>query len=329
MLKKGAIFCGGPSSEHEVSISSAETIFKYIDKKKYEVYFFYISKENKCKLLIAQESVDFHKINPVTPLVKGLEDLAEKKIFAFLAGTHGEFVEDGRLQVMLEYFKIPYSGTGVSGSSIAMDKYRTALLVNTIEGITIPKTVLLESPYSFPKELKLPVIIKPNTMGSSVAITIAHTQKDFTIQIKDLHKHYPFQEIVVQEYLEGAIEIQCGTLQKKDGTFLQVPPIEIIPKKNVFFDYDSKYKVGGATEITPPVGISKKLSDKITAKSIELHKLLGLQTYSRNDFLIRNNKIYFLEANSLPGMTATSLLPQEAAAIGIPFDKLLDFIINN
>lgn len=329
MRRKVAIFCGGPSSEFEVSLNSAKTIYKYIDKKKYELYFFFISKESICKLFIASDSTDFLKTKTETSLSKGLEDIKRKSILALLAGLHGEFVEDGRLQALLELFQIPYTGSGVSGSSIAMDKYRTSLLVNTIDGVYIPKSVLLQKPYHLPKNLTLPVIIKPNALGSSVSISIAYTNDEFSKQIKRLLKNYPKQEIVVQEYLQDAIEIQSGTLQRKDGTFLDVPPIEIIPKKNVFFDYDSKYLVGGATEITPPVGIPKKLSDEIMKISIKLHTLLGLKTYSRNDFLIKNGKIYFLEANTLPGMTATSLLPQEAAAIGISFPQLLDFIIEN
>ena len=129
--------------------------------------------------------------------------------------------------------------------------------------------------------------------------------------------------------MKDSIEIQCGTLQKKNGDFIALPPIEIVPKKNVFFDYDSKYLNGGATEITPPISIDKSLSDKISQLSIDIHKLLMLKTYSRTDFLIKNGKIYFLETNTLPGMTATSLLPQEANSIGISYPQLLDFIISN
>ncbi len=329
MIKKIAIFCGGPSSEHEVSLSSSKTMYQYIDKEKYEIYFFYISKTGNCKLLLATEKVNLEKIKTQTTLIKGLEDLKRRKIFALLAGIHGEFVEDGRLQGLLEFFGIKYSGSGVTASSLAMDKYRSALLVKNIEGVLLPKTEILTNDFSFPKALKLPVIIKPNSMGSSVGVTIARTTSEYNKQIADFRKEYPSQEIVIQEYFENVIEIQSGTLQLKNGKFLPVPPIEIIPKKNVFFDYDSKYKIGGATEITPPIGIPKKLSDKIAKISIEVHKLLGLRTYSRNDFLVVGGKIYFLEANTLPGMTATSLLPQEANAIGISFPQLLDFLIEN
>lgn len=329
MLKRIAIFCGGPSSEYEVSLSSASTMYKYIDKNKYELYFFFISKNRNCKLLIASDNVDLNKIKTSTPLIEGLEDLKKKKIFAFLAGIHGEFAEDGRLQGLLEFFGIPYSGSGVTASSLAMDKYRSALLVKTLDGVLLPKTFMLSENYELPKSLKLPVILKPNAMGSSVGVTIAKTLADYKKQVNEFRKKYPDQEIIVQKYFENSIEIQSGVLQKKNGKFLPVPPIEIRPMKNVFFDYDSKYKAGGATEITPPIGIPKSVSNKIAQISNSLHKLLGLKTYSRNDFLVVKGKIYFLEANTLPGMTATSLLPQEANAIGISFPKLLDFLIEN
>ena len=130
------------------------------------------------------------------------------------------------------------------------------MLVGTIQGVDLPKMELLKGAFDFPKEFKFPLIIKPNTMGSSIGVTIANTVEDYKKQIALFHVSFPLQEIIVQEYLKGAIEIQCGTLEKKDGQFISIPPIEIIPQKNAFFDYDSKYLVGGATEITPPQSIS-------------------------------------------------------------------------
>lgn len=329
MRRKIAIFCGGPSSEHEVSINSAKTIQEHIDKKKYEPYIFYISKNLKTILTPCDKKIDFEKLKPKIDLIENLKLLKENNFFAFLGGIHGEFVEDGRLQSLLDFFKIPYSGSDFAASSLAMNKFKTALIAKNIKGVNLPKTVLLNNDCKFPNHLKFPIIIKPNSMGSSVGVSVLNSISEYSEQINKFIKKYPSQEILLQEYFKNAIEIQSGTLQKINGDFVEIPPIEIIPNKNVFFDYDSKYKIGGAKEITPPVGISKKLSDKIAKISIELHKLLKLKTYSRNDFLVVGKKIYFLEVNTLPGMTATSLLPQEAKAAGIEFTDLIDFIITN
>jgi D-alanine-D-alanine ligase len=324
MLQKVSIFCGGPSSEHEVSILSASKIFELIDKKKYNVSLLYIGRNLSCEFL--KDTTSIPKF-PKIPLLEALTTLKATKSFCLLAGVHGEFVEDGKIQTLLEFFKIPYSGTGPEACALAMDKYRSSLVVGSLSGVVIPSTNFYDQ--TTDKLFQFPVVIKPNTLGSSVGVSIVHTKKELDKAIKNLKANFPDQQILAQEYLEDAIEIQCGALQKKNGDFIALPPIEIIPKKNVFFDYDSKYLSGGATEITPPVSISKKLSDKISILSIEIHKLLALKTYSRTDFMVKNGKIYFLETNTLPGMTATSLLPQEANSIGISYPQLLDFIISN
>ena len=324
MLKKVAIFCGCPSSEHEVSILSASKIFELIDKKKFNATLFYIGKNLLCEFL-----PDTSKIpqSPNVPLLEGLASLQANNYFCLLAGVHGEFVEDGKIQTLLEFFKIPYSGTGPEACALAMDKYRSSIVVDSLSEVHLPKTNFFDEGAN--KLPSLPLVVKPNTLGSSVGVSIVHTKKEFDNAIKDIQEKFPDQQILLQEYLKDSIEIQCGTLQKKNGDFIALPPIEIVPKKNVFFDYDSKYLNGGATEITPPISIDKSLSDKISQLSIDIHKLLMLKTYSRTDFLIKNGKIYFLETNTLPGMTATSLLPQEANSIGISYPQLLDFIISN
>ena len=323
MLQKVSIFCGGPSSEHEVSILSASKIFELIDKNKYDVSLLYIGRNLLCEFLTDTSSIP---TSTKIPLLEALAILQSNNSFSLLAGVHGEFVEDGKIQTLLEFFKIPYSGTGPEACALAMDKYRSSIVVGSLPDILIPKTRIHDESTKVPP---FPFVTKPNTLGSSVGVSIVHTKKEFDIAIEDLKKSFPDQQILIQEYLKDSIEIQCGTLQKKNGDFVVLPPIEIVPKKNVFFDYNSKYVSGGATEITPPISINKKLSEKISQISIKIHELLRLKTYSRTDFLVKNGKIYFLETNTLPGMTATSLLPQEANSIGISYPELLDFIIAN
>jgi D-alanine-D-alanine ligase len=329
MVKKIAIFCGGPSSEHEVSLSSASTIYQFIDKKKYEVYFFYISKDNNCKLLPAGPKINLKKIVATASLLKGLEDLSKKKIFAFLAGIHGEFVEDGKLQTLLEYFKIRYSGSDPSSSSLCMDKFRSTLAIYTT-GILCPRSTLEEIKDSLvlPSVLSFPIIIKPNNLGSSVGVCQVSNNKELLKKALEIKSKLHVSHVILQEFIEG-IELSCGVLQTKNNDFIKLPPIEIRPKKAKLFDYASKYDVGGSEEITPPTSIDKKLSDKISDAAATAHVILGCKTYSRSDFIAVDSKFYFLETNTLPGMTATSLLPQEANAFGITFPKLLDFLIEN
>lgn len=327
MLKKIAIFCGGPSSEHEVSLSSASAIYESINKKKYELYFFYISREKKCRLVIASDEVDLTKIKADRDLLHGLEDLSRKKIFALLAGIHGEFVEDGKLQVMLEYFNIPYTGSKIASSSLCMDKYRSMLIAGEIPGIHLPKTIHIDKGSSIPRT-SFPCIVKPNSLGSSVGVFKVNNNEELRKAVDTIFTKYEEELVIIQEFIDG-IELSCGVLQDKKGKIIQLPPIEIRPVNSPVFDYSSKYEVGGSEEITPPQSLSKKESDRISEISERVHLLLGCKLYSRSDFRVRRGKIYYFETNTLPGLTATSLIPQEANAIGISFPKLLDFLIDN
>lgn len=325
MRKKIAIFCGGPSSEHEVSINSAKTIYKFIDKNNYDTFYFFISKDLKVKFKEASDKFNFTVDSSDPSLIEALLHYP-KKTLALLAGIHGEFVEDGKLQTILETNQIPYSGSDSKGSMLAMDKYLSALIAKEIKHLSIPTTHLLTKTTSL-KDYKYPVLIKPNELGSSVGVFIANNKDELMKALAVLRGNLNVDSVLVQEYITDAIEISCGCLQKKGWEFIKLPPIEIRPKKATLFDYASKYEIGGSEEITPPPSLSKELSDEISYLTCELHNLLGLKTYSRSDFLIKDDKIYYLETNTLPGMTATSLLPQEANAAGISFPELLDFII--
>jgi D-alanine-D-alanine ligase len=135
-------------------------------------------------------------------------------------------------------------------------------------------------------------------------------------------------EVLLQEYIKG-LEISVGCLEKTDGEFIKLPPIEIIPTHSEYFDYESKYIAGASLEITPPEHISKELAETISRFAMVVHKLLGCTVYSRTDIIVKDDEIYFLETNTLPGMTANSLLPKEAAAVNIEFRQLITFLIEN
>lgn len=320
-MKKIAIICGGPSHEHEVSINSTKSILKNINRKLYDPTVFYISKVLKCQIF--KPTTDNWKLNPKEPFLSALQKL-KKFDLAFL-GMHGEFGEDGVIQTFLDFEGVKYTGCDPYASKLCMDKYRTALIIKQL-GVLIPKTKLirLEDAVSL---TKFPFVLKPNKAGSSVGTGIIKNAQELKNFLKSIKKDFdPKSEYLVQELISGT-ELSCGCLQDKNGKFIKLPPIEIIPQVSSFFSYKAKYAHGGSKEISPPQSISKALSNKISNLACEIHELLGCKTYSRSDFFVKNDKIYYLETNTLPGMTETSLLPQEAAAAGINFSELLDFLI--
>lgn len=327
-MKKIAILCGGPSSEYDVSLNSAKTIFTFLNKKKYEAVVCHISHNLTAKILYS-DTLDFKSIESATPLSTVLKKLKEDGFFAFLAAMHGEFGEDGTLQKLLEKEKISYSGSNVVSSRLCTDKTKSMSIVKSL-GFRIPKTIIISRKQQNIEiqDFSYPIIVKPNNLGSSVGVFIVHNIKELHQKIRELQKSEHITQILIQEFING-IELSCGTLQDKNGKFILLPPIEIHPVKNELFDYNAKYTVGGSKEITPPVSIDKKLSDSISEATKKIHLALCCRTYSRSDFIVENGVFYYLETNTLPGMTATSLLPQEAEAIGISFPQLLDFLIDN
>lgn len=324
-MKKIAIFCGGPSSEYEISLSSAKSILNHIDKKKYIPFIFYIKKNLSSTYYKAGKEIDTPKNAKFDSFEKVLKKNKNYFDIAFLGALHGEFGEDGTIQLLLENLGIKYTGSNSKSSSLCIDKFQSMENVKKIKEIETPKTVFLNlNDLESTPPLKFPFIIKPNTLGSSVLVFRVGNKKDYTHAISEIKKAHA-EEILIQELIEG-IELSCGCLETKRGKFLELPPIEITPKAS-FFDYESKYEIGGSEEIAPPISISKKESDRISKLTIKIHKLLKCKTYSRSDFIYNNGKVYFLETNTQPGMTSTSLLPKEAKAAGISFIKLIDFMI--
>jgi len=323
------LICGGPSSEHEVSINSSRSIFEAIDKTKYTVSLLYIDRELNAAFTLLPDTFSIPEGQDLfKPLHIAIETHLKETDICLLAGIHGEFVEDGRLQNMLEYYGIKYTGSESAASSLAMDKYRTSLVVQSLGIVEIPNTILIDLEKELSYEgLEYPLIYKPNTLGSTVGVHIVMSETELKKAILTEKKSGKYRFGLLQEYIQDALELTCGCLQSKDGTFTTLPPVEIIPQKSTFFDYASKYEEGGALEITPPDHIPQEDSDNISQLACDIHELLGCKTYSRSDFLLKDGTLYFMETNTLPGMTKTSLIPKEAAAIGMTFAELINFVI--
>ena len=231
---------------------------------------------------------------------------------------HGADGENGSVQKVFDEYGIRYTGSGPEGCRLSMDK-NAAKEIFALEHILTPKGRLLRRGEIFSlDELPLPAVAKPNSGGSSIGISIAHTRDELKKAIE-----FAFQQedsILVEEFVKGR-ELSCGVV---DGKAL--PVIEIIPKVG-FYDYKNKYQAGAALEVTP-APISPAATEKVQRLAERVFKALKLSVYARMDFLLTEDEdAYCLEANTLPGMTPTSLLPQEAAVTGLDYIHLCEKII--
>jgi D-alanine-D-alanine ligase len=301
-----AVLMGGPSAEHEVSLDSGKMIVKYFDKEKYIAKPIVISKKGTW---------------PVQPTkLKNNFDI----VFNAL---HGEYGEDGQVQEILELAKIPYTGADKKASKLGMDKVRCANLFKKA-GYLTPNFVVVKKGQikKIKNPFKYPVVVKPSDRGSSVGVTIVSNYNQLDSALKSAFKYS--DSAMIQEFIKGR-EMTCGALEK-GKKLIALMPIEIVLLKGKFYDYKAKYATGGSTHITPPKNISKKVFNEIKKIAKEVHKIVGAKDYSRTDMILaKDNKIYILEINTLPGMTKTSLVPDGAKAIGISFPELLHIIIQS
>ena len=238
----------------------------------------------------------------------------------FLA-LHGENGEDGRIQAAFDLYGIKYTGTGYLSSALAMDKslskrFFTANQIPPPAGITIKKE---NCQAEFEKTgLSLPCVVKPCRGGSSIGISIVRTKEEYQQALQEAFRWE--QEVVVEDYIKGR-EFSVGVIEFKALPIIEIAPIE------GFYDYKNKYAPGSTVE-TCPAQLPENIAKEMQHYAEKAAEALGLDTYSRMDFMLdQDNQIYCLEANTLPGMTATSLLPQEALAIGKNFEELCEWLI--
>lgn len=339
---KIVVLCGGLSMERNVSISSGTLICKALRKLGHKAVL--------VDMFYGLEDVDtpiealFDNLPPVeeTP-VAGEPDLEQVKasrkwdspsmvgkgVFELCAladvvflGLHGACGEDGRIQAALELMGIPYTGSGYLGSALAMDKHLTKQLVSAA-GVRTPKWRIAsysrEPVEQMAASVDLPCVVKPVDSGSSIGVAIPRTREELLAAL-EANRH--LGRVILEQYVEGR-EIDVGVLMGKS-----LPSIEIIPKQG-FYDYRNKYEAGATLEICP-TPIDPRIEEILGETALKVHLLLGLKTYSRADFIVdKAGDVYFLEINTLPGMTPTSLMPQEAAAVGIGYEQLCQRIVDD
>jgi len=308
------VIMGGPSVEYEVSLDSGQKIAGHLDASKYEIDIVHITKDRRW--LVGRDETEM-------PMHEVLARMQQQATTAFIA-IHGTYGEDGTIQALLSHHQIPFTGSGIGASLLAIDKVTSQELFAAAGLTVIPTTICTANTADSVQVDDFPVIVKPSRLGSSVGVRIVHDESELQPAI---HEALLLdQEAMIQPLIEGR-EIACGVLQKH-GKNEALPPTELTPLISDFFDYKAKYQPGGTKETTPP-DMDAAIIAKIQKAAIVAHEAVGCASYSRSDFIVRGSELFILEINTLPGMTATSILPQQAAAAGITFPELLDIIIAN
>lgn len=245
--------------------------------------------------------------------------LCERADIVFMA-LHGENGENGKVQAALDLFGIKYTGTGYLSSALAMDKNIAKTIFKSF-GIPTPLGCGIKEKVKVEElGLNYPVVVKPCSGGSSVGVSIVFNDDEYTKALDEVFSYE--SEAIVEEYIKGR-EFSVGVIDGKALPIIEIAPVE------GFYDYKNKYKAGSAIETCPAL-LDECITNKMQYYAEQVFIALQLETYARMDFLLQegSGNIYCLEANTLPGMTQTSLLPQEAMAIGVTFDQLCEEIIN-
>ncbi len=331
------VLAGGISTERDVSLTSGRNVVNALKKKGHNAHLLdlFLGYDpdpdtffNRTKEYYAVAAIGL--VDPSIEEIKAARDSSIKGLFGknvleicksadivFMA-LHGEDGENGKVQAAFDLLGIKYTGSGSLGSAIAMNKYISKQMMFANDIINA-QYIVLRNGECKPAPFGVPCVIKPSSGGSSVGVSIVMNEADYESAVKAAFKYE--NEVIVEQYIKGR-EFSVGVL---GDTVL--PPIEIKPKAG-FYDYANKYQPGMTEEICP-ADLTDEENDKVKKSAMAVFKALDLEVYGRIDYILNevDGEFYALEANSLPGMTGMSLLPQEAQAIGIDYPTLCDKIV--
>lgn len=317
------VLAGGLSPERDVSMASAAKIAKALISKGHEVciidlYYGVNLIEDNLIFTSSPEDIKDYTIAENAPEIKAIKEskaeigpnvikCCRMADIVYLA-LHGDIGENGKVQAVLNVNKIKYTGSDYDGCLLSMDKNLSKIMAKCNHIATARWGINTK-----PDTVNYPLVIKPLNGGSSIGVSIAENEEEYHNALH-LAKQYD-DTVIVEEKIEGR-EFSVGILEDKP-----LPVIEIAPK-NGFYDYKNKYQANLTAE-TCPADLPEDITYIMQETALKIHKILHLKFYSRIDFILsKENRLYFLEANSLPGMTPASLLPQEAAAAGISYGDL-------
>lgn len=331
---KIAVVCGGLSNERDVSITSGTCVARALREKGHKVvlvdlYYGYSGSYDDPAELFEREQEDVaYSVKEETPDIekilaqgdgsrigKNVLEICKAADISFLA-LHGEDGENGKLQATMDMHGIKYTGSGYLGSAIAMNKEATKIMLRS-SGIPVPEGVVLsKGEYA---EVGFPCVVKPCSGGSSVGTSMVGSKSEYSAALELAFKYE--DHVLVERFIKGR-ELTVGVMGGK-----AMPVIEIIPKAG-WYDYKNKYQAGLTEEICP-APISAEDTERVQRLAERVHTALMIDVYCRADFLMDNEsgELYCLEANTLPGMTPTSLIPQMGREQGLDFGEVCEKII--
>jgi D-alanine-D-alanine ligase len=316
-----AVLAGGNSSEFFISLKSADTVAAHIDKEKYNVFVVQIKgnewtlmNDLNCGLIINKNDFSF-------------SDNGQKETFDLVVPViHGTPGENGLLQAYFEMLAIPYIGSGVLASALTFNKYYCNTFLRNSKIVNIAESVLIrdKQPYNSAEiisKLGLPCFVKPSAGGSSFGVSKVKSVNEFDKAIEIALKES--DEVIIESFIKGA-EIQCGIFKTNEKVFV-LPLVEIV-SKNEFFDYQAKYDPNFAEEIIP-ARISNELTLKCQNITSQLYDALNCKGIVRMDFILKDDEFWFLEVNTVPGMTNESLVPQMIRKAGLTIKEVMNSLI--
>lgn len=310
---------GGPSPEHKVSLQSGMNVSEALRRQGYAV--------RDITITLGGEWLEDGRMKSVPQALEGVD-----VVFVALHGTYGE---DGQIQRLLRHFGVPFTGSEALPSALAFNK---AIAKETVRqsGLVVPEGVLIQlnnidsSLFALAGNIKTSFgpeyIIKPVNSGSSLGVRLVRHGESLADALRDSLAEY--DEIVVEEFIRGK-EATVPVLENfRNQSHYAFPAIEIIPpREEPFFNYEAKYN-GKTTKICPG-NFSYRERDRLGEAAVIAHSALGLSQISRSDFIVSDGEVYFLETNSIPGLTNESLVPKAAAAVGLSYDTLISHLVEH
>jgi D-alanine-D-alanine ligase len=319
-----AVLMGGKSNEHDVSLNSGKGVTRALEGSPYRPLPIVIGRDGRWA---------FPGSDPVD-VYDALPRLRDEHVGCVFIALHGAFGEDGRIQGMLDTLDLPYTGSGCAASALAMDKVRCKAVVGG-QGIPVAGHLALDqATYNADPEAVLkaavdsvgfPCIIKAACGGSSVGIQVPETSDDFLPALEAAFEHGDY--LLVESFVTGR-EITCAVLDASPNGMVQPLPLtEIRPKDpGRFWDYEAKYTAGATEEITP-ARLDPQTTMQIQDLALHVHEIVGCRGWSRSDFILSAEGPVWLEVNTVPGLTETSLYPQAAAAAGISYEEMIRMFV--